>query len=196
LKGNEFTISYLDNSNINPVLLDITNPNSANQTPHQTPHEILRESARQNLQIYTDKMANQMNKSKKRITDYQIGDFVRIAVPKIDRFSIDRPTLPCKILEKTENNQYRVGSKFGIIGICYSAGELESLGTRSFPELDEIPPNQITIREAARLQSVGSVSGGICNCKSECDNNRCRCKRMSENCNSRCHSGRSCKNKS
>lgn len=196
LKGNEFTISYLDNSNIDPVLLDITNLNANSNNSEQTPHEILRESARQNLQIYTDKMVNQMNKGKKRTTDYQIGDLVRIAIPKIDRFSIDRPTLPCKILEKTENSQYRVGSKFGIIEICYSAGELESLGAKTFSELDEIPTNKITIREAARLQSAGSVSGGVCNCKSECNSNRCRCKRMNENCNSRCHGGRSCKNKS
>lgn len=199
LIGKEFTISYLENrndSNIDPVLLDITNLNVNSNNTKQTQHEILRESARRDLQIYTNKMVNQMNKGKKRITEYQIGDLVRIAVPKIDRFSVDRPTLPCKIMEKTENNQYRVGSKFGIIEICYSAGELEPLGTIAFPELNEIPSNTITIREAARLQNVGSVSGGICNCKSECNSNRCRCKRMGENCNSRCHSGRSCQNKS
>ena len=86
-----------------------------------------------------------MNKMKKRIVEHQIGDLVRVAIPKIDRFSIDRPTLPCKILEKTENNQYRVGSKFGIVEICYSAGELESLGTKTFSELDEIPPNKIKV---------------------------------------------------
>lgn len=169
---------------------------NSNNTGQITQHEILRESARRDLQIYTDKMVNQMNKGKKRITDYQIGDLVRVAVPKIDRFSTDRPTLPCKIMEITENNKYRVGSKFGIIEICYSAGELESLGTENFPELDEIPSNKITIREAARLQSTGLVSGGICNCKSECNSNRCRCKKMNESCNSRCHSGRSCQNKS
>ena len=90
-------------------------------------------------------MVNQMNKGKKRITDYQIGDLVRIAIPKIDRFSIDRPTLPCKILEKTENNQYRVGSKFGIVEVCYSVGELESLGTTDFPELYE----KVSVREIA-----------------------------------------------
>jgi len=151
--------------------------------------------AQQDLQIYTDKMANQMNKGKKRIKEYQIGELVRVAIPRIDRFSVDRPTLPCKIMEITENNKYGLGSKFGRIEIYYTAGELEPLGTTSFPELDDIPSNKISIREAARLQSVGSASVGICNCKSDCNNNRCRCKRAGGSCNSRCHSGHSCQNK-
>ena len=139
-------------------------------------------------------MANQMNKGKKRIMEYQIEDLVRIAVPKINRFSTDRPTLPCKIIKRIED-KYQVGSKFGIIEVTYFAGELEPLGTIVFSELDEIPSNEISVREAARLQSIGSVSGGLYNCKSECSNNKCHCKKMGEKCNSRCHSGCSCQNK-
>ena len=183
---------------IDPILLDITNQDITNQNITNqdiTQHEILRKMARQDLQSYTDKMANQMNKGKKRINEYQIGDLVRVSVPKIDRFSVDRPTLPCKIMERTENNKYGLGSKFGIIEIYYSASELEPLGTASFPELDDIPSNKISIREAARLQSAGLVLGGICNCKSECNNNKCRCKKAGGNCSSRCHSGHSCQNK-
>src|SRR5579859_7579532 len=140
-------------------------------------------------------MVNQMNKKKKWVMDYQIGDLVRVTIPKIDRFSTDRFMVSCKIMKKIED-KYQVGSMFGIIEICYSAGELEPLGTAVFPELENIPSNKITIREVAHLQSVGLVSGGLCNCKSECNNNKCRCKRMDEKCGSRYHSGRSCKNKS
>ena len=67
---------------IDPVLLDISNR-----------HEILRNMARQDLQDYTEKMVNQMNKGKKRIREYQIGDLVRVAISKIDRCSVDHPTL-------------------------------------------------------------------------------------------------------
>ncbi|CAB4402403.1 unnamed protein product [Rhizophagus irregularis] len=62
-------------------------------------------------------------------------------------------------MEKTENNKYSLGSKFRIIGVYYSASELEPLGTETFPELEVIPLNKISIREAARLQSAGLVSG-------------------------------------
>jgi hypothetical protein len=180
-----------DDIPIDPILMDITNQDTTNNSGH----EILRNVARQDLQIYTEKMVNQMNKGKKRIKEYQIGDLVRVAVPKIDRFSVDRPTLPCKIIEKTENNKYGLGSKFGTIEIYYAANELEPLGTAAFPELNEIPSNKISVREAARLQSIGTLSVGICNCKGECNSNKCRCKKAGGICGSRCHSGHSCQNK-
>ncbi|CAB4383394.1 unnamed protein product [Rhizophagus irregularis] len=107
---------------IDLVLLDITN---------NTQHEILRNMARQDLQDYTNKMANQMSKGRKRIKEYQIGDLVRVAFLKL----IDLV----------------LGSKFGIIGVYYSASELEPLGTETFPELEVIPLNKISIREAAHL---------------------------------------------
>ena len=126
--------------------------------------------------------------------EYQIEDLVRIAVPKIDRFSTNRPTLLCKIIKRIED-KYQVGLKFGIIEVTYFAGELEPFETIVFSELDEISSNEISVREAACLQSIRSVSGGLCNYKSECSNNKCRCKKMGEKCNSKCHSGRSCQNK-
>ena len=50
---------------LDPVLMDITN-----QTITQ--HEVLRNMARQDLQNYTDKMANQMNKGKKSFTNFML----------------------------------------------------------------------------------------------------------------------------
>ena len=94
-------------------------------------------------------MANQMNMKNKRPIKYEVGDLVRIAVPKIDRSGVDRPTLPCKIMEVTENNQYLLGSKFGIINVYYSPGEIEPLGTIYFPKLDNLPSNKISVRKAA-----------------------------------------------
>jgi putative lipase involved disintegration of autophagic bodies len=119
---------------------------------------------------------------------------VRIAIPKIDRFGIDRPALLCKILEKINDN-YRVGSKFGVISALDSPGELDPLGTNQFPELETIFTNIITLREAARFQSVGVTTGTICNCKGNCNSNKCNCKKLGNNCGSRCHSGRQCQNK-
>jgi hypothetical protein len=175
-------------TNGHPVLVDITNHIS-------TTHEILRNTARRDLEIYTDKMVNQMNKKKKRRANFQIGDLVRVQIPKIDRFSIDRPTLPCKITEKISEEQYRIGCQFGTINVCYSSGELEPLGTMVYPELDEIPSGTLSIREAARLQSAGGVSNVLCNCKKSCNKKTCKCKKAGGKCTSRCHSGRSCANK-
>ena len=85
-------------------MIDITNEIAA--PSHEatiTGHEVLRKAACQDLQIYTDKMVNQMRKKNKRIVEYQVGDLVRVAIPKIDRFSTDRSTVPCKIIEKIED---------------------------------------------------------------------------------------------
>ncbi|CAG8640903.1 8839_t:CDS:2, partial [Cetraspora pellucida] len=112
------------------------------------------ESARKELQLYIEGMTKQMLK-KRKLTEFNIGDFVRIGIPKIDRFAIDHPNLPCKVIGKTENQQYRLGCKYGIINVCYSSGEIETLGTSTYPELDIIPSDQISVREASRLQSVG-----------------------------------------
>jgi hypothetical protein len=37
---------------------------------------------------------------------YDVGDLVRIMIPRTDRSGVDRSTLPCKVMKITENNQY------------------------------------------------------------------------------------------
>ncbi|CAG8592864.1 8719_t:CDS:2, partial [Gigaspora rosea] len=144
----DFSLDNINDQEQSPdALADITSNLNSER------HEMLRDTARRNLQQYTDKMMQQMLK-KRKVVDFKVGDFIRVNIPKIDRFSIDRPTLPCKILEKIDD-RYRLGCKFGVINICYSSGEIEALGTTTYAELSKIPSNQISIREAARLQSVG-----------------------------------------
>src|SRR5690242_20579347 len=101
-------------------------------------------------------MTQQMLK-KRKLVNIQVSDFVRVNIPKIDQFGIDRPTLLYKVLKKTGKDQYRLGCKFGIIRICYASCKLEMLETITCPELDKIPSNQVSIHEAARLQSIGTM---------------------------------------
>ena len=65
------------------ILNDITNQITI------TNHKVLREAAQRDLEDYTKKMVNQINKERKRPNHYEINDLVRIFVPKIDRFGID-----------------------------------------------------------------------------------------------------------
>ena len=140
-------------------------------------------------------MVNQMNLGRKRLNQYEVGDLVRIMISKINCSGIDRPTFPCKIMERTENNQYVLGSKFGIINVYYSSGEIELLEIQCFSELNNLPSNKISVREVAYLQSTRSNTSVICNCKYNCNNNKCSCKKKGSNCESRCHGGRPCQNK-
>ncbi|CAG8658772.1 2350_t:CDS:2 [Funneliformis mosseae] len=57
---------------------------------------------------------------------------------------------------RKRSNNYEIGefrSQFEIINIFYSPGEIDPLGVNQYPELETIPTNTITIREAARLQT-------------------------------------------
>ena len=81
------------------------------------------------------------------------------SIPRIDRNSTDRPTLPCKVLEILENGLYRLGCKSGILENCYNATEMLPLGPVSFPELEEIPSARISVRQASHLQASSSVTG-------------------------------------
>ncbi|CAG8539724.1 13168_t:CDS:1, partial [Racocetra persica] len=129
---------------------------------------------------------------------YEIGEYVKISIPKIDRFDTDRPILPCRILNKLNHNdtfKYRLGCKDGILNNLYCAGEMEPLGVREFSELENIPTDYISVREAARSQNSGTFTGTICKCKGSCSTNKCHCKKASARCGSKCHSGNTCDNK-
>ncbi|CAG8644320.1 2586_t:CDS:2 [Ambispora gerdemannii] len=98
-------------------------------------------------------MANQIS------NNYQNYDLVRVADPKFNRCSVNRPTLPCKLLAINKNNYYQL-EKFGIVNVYYCAGELKSLDTIDVPELNTISSNEISFREAVQLQSVDVIVKG------------------------------------
>ena len=75
------------------ILNDITNQITI------TNHKVLREAAQRDLEDYTKKMVNQINKGRKRLNHYEINDLIRIFILKIDRFDVDQPILPYKILK-------------------------------------------------------------------------------------------------
>jgi len=103
--------------------------------------------------------------------NFEMGSIVTILIPQIDRNSVDRSLLPCKIIEKT-NRKYRLGCASGILNVTYGANELNLVEAAEFPELDDIPQRTVSLREAARGQSVVRVTSSRnrvkCNCKRAC----------------------------
>jgi len=154
-------------------------------------HTVLRELAVQQVQRNMDLMKNLVdNKNKKRRLVFDIGDCVRINIPRIDRTSVDRRSLPCKVLEVLDGGLYRLGCAHGILENCYQVCEMESVSA-TFTELTNIPNNRILLTQAARLQSSATVQRSVCCCKSNCNTNRCPCKRSGVGCGSRCHPSQS-----
>lgn len=174
-----------------------TNINIQNRNNNQKPvHEIYRDVTMKSLERYQKTLKSQLDKrNKKFANNYTIGDLVQIKIPEIDRTHSDRKILPCKILEVLENDTYRIGSKSGIIRVTYNVNELLPLGPDIFPELDDIPSTFISIREASIMQSSSQMGNVKCNCKSACDKNHCKCKKVNVSCGSSCHpKNQKCKN--
>ncbi|CAG8460143.1 6939_t:CDS:2 [Gigaspora rosea] len=90
-----------------------------------TGHEILRQSTCQNLEEYVEKMANQMSKGRKRVLDYVAkteNDQYQLG-PKFGVIDVYYCANELEPLAKTENDQYQLGPKFGVIDVYYCANE-------------------------------------------------------------------------
>ena len=152
-------------------------------------HKVYRNEAKKNLKDYRKKMEDYM-KSKQNSLKFKVGDLVTLKIPVNDHFKIDRSNLPCKIIEKLYKNNYRLGCKSGILEIVYNRNNLEPMALNSLPELNNIPNNTISVREASRLQNISEneVSDIKCQCKKTfCSTNHYICKKSGRTCNINCH---------
>ncbi|GBC19354.1 hypothetical protein GLOIN_2v1782991 [Rhizophagus irregularis DAOM 181602=DAOM 197198] len=113
-------------------------------------------------------MANQMKKKNKRPNKYEVGDLLRISIPKIDRSGTDqnlelliyyyspgeRGSMEISKMNPIENRRNlwkRVnGDKYQVEQFKI----IETLGTMFFHELNNLPSNKISVRK-----------GTTCNCK-------------------------------
>ncbi|CAG8672152.1 11798_t:CDS:2 [Ambispora gerdemannii] len=131
-----------------------------------------------------------------RKISYEIGEFVRIGIPKINHSSTDRKLLICKVVGIIDGELYKLECKSGILNICCNAVELISTKVTDFPELREIPNTLIFLHEASLCQSWGEMTNYQCNYRGSCKTNHCNCKKAGVLCGARCHGGGSsiCKN--
>jgi hypothetical protein len=153
-----------------------------------TQHMELRQIAEQNTKKMRKEIRDRLLKNKSIDRNFEVGSIVVLSIPRIDRHIVDRPKLPCKIVEKTKG-KYRLGCASGILDITYGANELNPVEA-DYPELDNIPIQRLSLREAARTQSVVDVVSGRqikCMCQSACLSSRCRCRKAQQKCNIYCH---------
>jgi len=151
----------------------------------------LRETAERNTEKVRKEIRDRLlSKNKVMNKNFEMGSIVTILIPQIDRNSVDRSLLPCKIIEKT-NRKYRLGCASGILNVTYGANELNLVEAAEFPELDDIPQRTVSLREAARGQSIVRVTSSRnrvkCNCKGACTDGRCSCRKAKQSCTTQCH---------
>jgi hypothetical protein len=156
---------------------------------------ILRERVNKNQDIAADKMSIKHDKKRNKVTMvYNRGDYVTLKIPRIDRGSSDLPRLPCQVISitGTENKMYELATVYGILDIKYSASDLELYhGVLVIDHAEVGKMNKISLHEAANLAAkrlIDAVANEIiCNCKGNCLNNRCACRKAKQLCSSHCH---------
>ena len=79
-----------------------------------------------------------------------------------------------------------IGCEISILKQHFDSYEL-SLLEGNWPSLKSISETVVTLREAARNQSITKISSVSCHCKSNCQDNHCKCFKAKVICTSKCH---------
>jgi len=123
------------------------------------------------------------------------GCTVRVKVPDVDRAKTDSRVILAVILYVTDDGFYKLGTKSGILKQLYSRSQFSPCKEK-FINIDEIPQDEISLRQAATSQSFGTGQGYLkCNCNSKCSTRMCTCRKNNLLCNSKCHKSLNCANK-
>ena len=119
--------------------------------------------------IYDDWNVNSIrkvftNQNKKCVYSYDIGSLVCVRVPAEDHSKLDRHSLLAKVLSFDNNGKLIIGCDIGILKQHFDSHELLPL-EGDWPSLKNIPETIVTLREAARNQSITKISSIRCHCK-------------------------------
>jgi hypothetical protein len=127
-----------------------------------------------------------------------VGDNVTVPVPLVDRGRGDSRNIMGVILDRDENDLYRIAVKGGILNGRFSRNQFDLCSQILLLPTDVCREAEISLRNAVKYESICGGQGFLkCNCsgKSNCESNRCKCFKAKVECNSRCHGSMTCKNK-
>jgi len=131
-----------------------------------------------------------------RFKKAEVGDTVMVPIPLVDRGRAEFTNAKAVVLQVDESGTYKLGTRHGILKQLYTRNQFSPC-EQQFLAIDDVPQErEISLREAANADSMGHGQGFIkCTCSMFCNNNRCRCYKNQNVCNSRCKCGSACKNK-
>ena len=125
-------------------------------------------------------------------------DNVTVPIPLVDRGRGDSRNIMGVIVDRDNNDMYRIAVKAGILKAKYSRNKFD-LCVQKLLTFDEISRDQeISLRTAVQMEPRCGGQGFMkCNCSgiNRCQSNRCKCFKSHIKCSSRCHSSLACENK-
>ena len=118
-----------------------------------------------------------------------------VKIPPHDREKYEVNRLPAAVVLKRGqiNPKYKLACQFGTLESLFTASSLIPYPGPVNLSV-EISNTEISLREAARIQSVIKKDTIKCKCKSGCKTTHCICKRNNKKCFSHCHKGLKCSN--
>ena len=128
----------------------------------------------------------------------KVGENVTVPVPLVDRGRGDSRNIMGVIVDRDENDLYRIAVKGGILNGKYSRNQFDLCNQILLLPTDVCQDKEISLLNAVQHESRCGGQGYLkCNCsgKSNCKTNRCKCFKAKVECNSRCHGSMTCQNK-
>lgn len=128
-----------------------------------------------------------------------IGDNVTIPIPMFDRGRGDPRNIIGVLVDRDENDMYRIAVRAGVLKGKYSRNQFDLCTQKLYVMEDVKTDTEVGLRQAVQHESLCGGQGFVkCNCtgRSRCEVNRCKCFKAGVKCNSRCHSNLTCNNKS
>ncbi|XP_068226874.1 uncharacterized protein [Palaemon carinicauda] len=113
--------------------------------------------------------------------EFNVGDFVTVAVPKLDRTTCEDKRLPAQVHQVCGDaaKSYVLASQFGILNGRYRAGGIAPY----HGSLDADTSQKVTLREAARMSNPSrKFIRKRCTCAGMCNTKRCPCFREGQLC--------------
>jgi hypothetical protein len=154
-----------------------------------------RQRARQAMMSQAERM---VKRSRVEFVPGNPGDNVTVPVPLVDRGRSDPRNLLGIILDRDENDLYRIAVRAGILKGKYARNQFDLCAQKLLLENDVKNDVEVSLRCAVQAESNCGGQGYVkCNCAgpNRCHSNRCKCFKNRMKCNSRCHSCLSCDNK-
>ena len=111
-----------------------------------------------------------ISRSNQILRPIDIGDNVTIPIPSVDKGRGDRRNILYLVTHfSSHTEQYKLGTRHGLLNSTFSMNQFMPSIFHGFSEAEIDSNTEISVREAARLQSIGDGECfAKCSCKTGC----------------------------
>ena len=136
-----------------------------------------------------------VKRSRIKLTACQIEDNVTVPILLVDRGRGDPRNILGVIVSRSESDQYKIATRYGLLKGSYSRNQFDICPERQLVDGDIDKENMISLREAVVKASLCGGQGYVkcsCNGPKKYKNNTCKCYKAKLLCNSRYHNSLNC----